>query len=189
MTTISRSEQIDALAAALAQAQSVMGGAVKDSANPFFKSRYADLSSVVDACRGPLTANGIAVIQSPSAEGPRVSVETLLVHASGQWVSGTVTTTAKDDSPQSIGSAITYLRRYGLQSFVGIAPVDDDAEAAQGRPAPQDTAPKGYQDALDDLRAAPAEDRPKILALWSTDYRRHFHATNPKAFAALGGKL
>src|SRR3954468_11100330 len=103
------SEQINEIAAALAKAQGAMGGAVKDSANPFFKSKYADLSSVWEACRGPLTANGIAVVQSPSAEGLRVSVDTLLTHTSGQWMRGTVSVNAKEDSPQAVGSAITYL--------------------------------------------------------------------------------
>ncbi len=130
MTT---SEQINELAAALAKAQGVMNGAAKDSANPFFKSKYADLASVWEACRKPLTENGLSIIQSPSADGVKVSIETRLLHTSGQWIAGTVTTSAKEDTPQAIGSAITYLRRYALQSFAGVAPEDDDGEAAQGR--------------------------------------------------------
>lgn len=127
------SEQINELAGALAKAQGQMGGAVKDSANPFFKSKYADLSSVWDACRKPLADNGLSVIQFPTSEHSLVSVETMLLHQSGQWVKDTLTVTAKDDSPQAIGSATTYARRYGLQSVVGVAPEDDDAEAAQPR--------------------------------------------------------
>jgi hypothetical protein len=130
MTT---SDSINEIAAALAKAQGEMGGAVKDAANPFFKSKYADLASVRDACIGPLSKHGIAVFQSPSVAGAVVSVETMLAHSSGQWVRGSVSCTAKDDSPQSVGSAITYLRRYALQSFAGVAPEDDDAEAAHGR--------------------------------------------------------
>ena len=127
------SDPLNELAAALAAAQALIVGAVKDSENPFFQSSYPDLASVWDACRLPLTTNGIAVIQSPSTEGARVSVDTLLVHTSGQWVHGSVSVTAKEDSPQAVGSAITYLRRYALQSFAGIAPIDDDGEAAEAR--------------------------------------------------------
>lgn len=122
-----------ALAAALAKAQGEIEGASKDKTNPHFKSRYADLASVWDACRKALSANEIAVIQSPSADGPLVTVETVLVHSSGAAASSRLTMKARDDSPQAIGSAITYGRRYGLASMVGVAPEDDDAEAAQGR--------------------------------------------------------
>jgi len=128
MTT---SEQTGELAAALAKAQGEMGAATKDAANPFFKSRYADLSSIIEASRGALTKNGIAVIQVPSSDGARVTVTTRLLHSSGQWLEGEVSATAKDASPQSVGSSITYLRRYALQSFVGVATADDDGEAAQ----------------------------------------------------------
>lgn len=135
---ITTSEKIDALAAALAKAQGQMGAAVKDSANPFFKSKYADLASVWDACRKPLADNELCVIQAPHSQGCTVSVETMLAHSSGQWLRETLTATAKDESPQAVGSIVTYLRRYGLQSIVGVAPEDDDAEAAQGRrPEPQ----------------------------------------------------
>lgn len=127
------SENIDLLAAALSKAQAVMEGAVRDAANPFFKSKYADLASVWDACRKALTDNGLCIIQTPSADGPKVSVETMLAHSSGQWAQGTLTAETKDASPQTIGSCITYLRRYGLQSIAGVAPEDDDGEAAQGR--------------------------------------------------------
>lgn len=130
MTT---SETINEIAAALAQAQGEITGAVKDSANPFFKSKYADLASVWDACRAPLSKHGLAIVQSPRADGTLVTVETMLTHASGQWIRDSLSVVAKDDSPQAVGSAITYLRRYALQSFAGVAPDDDDAEAAHGR--------------------------------------------------------
>ncbi len=131
MTT---SDEIHELAAALSLAQGDMEGAKKDAANPFFKSKYADIASVWEACRGPLSKHGLAVIQSPRVDGVHVYLDTLLTHSSGQWMRGTVSATAKDDGPQALGSVITYLRRYALQSFVGVAAEDDDAEAAQGRP-------------------------------------------------------
>lgn len=191
MTT---SEQINELAGALAKAQGEMGGAKKDAANPFFKSKYADLASVREACLGALTKHGIAVVQSPSAEGSIVSVVTLLVHSSGQWMRGVASCTAKDDSPQSVGSATTYLRRYALQSFAGIAPEDDDAEAAQGRGQKATvtpitaTAPKGYQDWLDDMAAVVEEGTERLSAAWKAskaDYRQHLTTTNPKQWEAM----
>jgi hypothetical protein len=127
------SAEINEIATALSKAQGEMGGALKDSANPFFKSKYADLASVWDACRGPLSKHGLAVIQAPTTSGNLVSVMTLLTHGSGQWIRDTLTVAAKDDSPQAVGSCISYLRRYALQSFAGVAPEDDDAEAAHGR--------------------------------------------------------
>jgi hypothetical protein len=127
------SPAIGQIGKALSAAQGKLKGAVKDSNNPFFKSKYADLSSVWDACRDALAENNIAVIQGPMADGSKITVTTLLVHESGEWVSEALTSHAKDDSPQSVGSTITYLRRYGLASMVGVAPEDDDAEAAQPR--------------------------------------------------------
>ena len=128
------SNSIGNLAKALSAAQGELKGAVKDANNPFFKSKYADLSSVWEACRAALAKNNIAVIQAPRANGATVSVTTVLAHESGEWAAEDLTATAKDDSPQSVGSTITYLRRYGLASMVGVAPEDDDAESAQPRP-------------------------------------------------------
>lgn len=130
---MTHSEQINEIAGALAKAQGAIRGAAKDSLNPHFKNRYADLASVWEACREQLAANGIAVVQAPGAEGATVSVETLLVHSSGQWFKDALSTLAADARAQSIGSAITYLRRYALAAMVGVAPEDDDGEAAEGR--------------------------------------------------------
>lgn len=153
------SDDINELAAALAKAQGEMEGALKDSANPFFKSKYADLSSVWTACRAPLSKYGLSVAQFPKTEyqgtpepyewtskmgetryGVRaiclVSVLTRLSHASGQWMEDSLSAMLPTGDPQSVGSAISYLRRYALQSVAGVAPEDDDGEAALGRPAP-----------------------------------------------------
>jgi len=128
-----RSDSIGALAKAMSQAQGKMKGAAKDSANPFFKSKYADLASVWDACRDALADAGVAVFQPARAEGAKVTVTTMLAHSEGEWLSEDLTVTAKEESPQAVGSAITYARRYGLASMVGVAPEDDDGEAAHGR--------------------------------------------------------
>lgn len=129
-----RSIGIAELTKALSKAQGAMGFAKKDANNPFYSSKYADLASVWDACREPLSANGLAVIQisvKPS-EPNRVAVDTILSHSSGEWISGVLELTPVKADPQSVGSAITYARRYGLQAIVGIAPEDDDGNAASG---------------------------------------------------------
>lgn len=131
---IETSVEIKDLAAALALAQAEMEGAKKDAANPFFKSKYADLSSVWEACRGPLTKHGLSVVQTTSSdENANTVVTTMLLHSSGQWIRDTLTAKPKENSPQGIGSTITYLRRYALAAIAGVAPEDDDGEAAQGR--------------------------------------------------------
>lgn len=129
-----QSEQINELAAALSKAQSQIVGALKDSKNPFFKSNYADLASCWDACRKQLSDNGLAVIQTTDFDPSGiVFVITRLTHSSGQWIEGRLPVKAKDDGPQAQGSGITYARRYALAAIVGLAQIDDDAEAATGR--------------------------------------------------------
>ena len=136
-----RSESIGKLAAALAKAQKAIKGAPKDARNPHFNSRYADLATVVDACRDALADQEIAVIQSASADAQIVGLTTLLMHSSGEWIeSDPLHVQVRDAAPQAIGSGLTYLRRYQLGAVVGIAPEDDDAEAAEGRSVPRTVA-------------------------------------------------
>ena len=130
-----QSETIGALAAALSKAQADITGALKDSSNPFFKSKYADLASCWDACRKQLAANGLSVIQTTQMTEQGLMLVTTLAHASGEWIAGQMPVLTKDASPQGQGSGITYARRYALAAIVGLAQVDDDAEAAQGRKA------------------------------------------------------
>jgi hypothetical protein len=129
------SEAIDKLATALHAAQSEMGGAEKGAANPFFKSKYADLTSVIMAVKGPFTKHGISYIQAPVSEDGKVGVTTRLMHVSGQWLEETLLVPLVKQDPQAAGSALTYARRYALQSFAGIPAVDDDGEAAMLRTA------------------------------------------------------
>jgi hypothetical protein len=124
---------IGKLAGALAKAQGGITGALKDSANPFFKSKYADLAACWDACRKPLSDNGLAVIQTTEIRGEFVTIVTLLAHESGEWIRSRLPMKPKDFSPQAVGSTMTYARRYALAAMVGLAQVDDDAEAAQRR--------------------------------------------------------
>ncbi|TSA58316.1 MAG: hypothetical protein D4R39_00925 [Methylophilaceae bacterium] len=124
------SEQIDKIAPALLKAQMMMGSAVKEANNPFFKSKYADFSSVIEAVKDALNENDIFYIQGASGDGTLVSVETRLVHSSGQWFSSTATTPLAKNDAQGVGSAITYLKRYSLQAMCGVPSDDDDGNAA-----------------------------------------------------------
>lgn len=120
------------IASALAAAQSSMGHALKDSRNPHFRSEFASLQSVVDAVRPHLSEQGIAVVQMPSYDGERVSVTTLLLWRD-QELESTISAKPTKSDPQGIGSAVTYLRRYGLMAITGIAPADDDGNASSAR--------------------------------------------------------
>lgn len=187
MTT---SEQIHELATALAKAQGEMSGASKDSANPFFKSKYADFASVRAACLPALTKHGIAVVQSPEVADMTVTIETRLIHSSGQWLAGSVQCAAKDSTPQSIGSAISYLRRYGLQAFACVAAEDDDGEAAQGRAvaSPKLTKPKGYEIWLKDLEAEADRGEVALKEKWQhsmKEFREYLLSDNAKAWTDL----
>ncbi len=126
------SELIDQLFLALSQAQAEIEAAPKDKINPHFKSRYADLSSIWEACRGSLGKYGLAVIQSPSITPERfLRVTTRIVHKSGQWIEGELDLKPAKDDAQGMGSAITYARRYSLSSMLGvISEEDDDGNAA-----------------------------------------------------------
>jgi hypothetical protein len=126
------SEQVHEIAGALAKAQGEIKAAAKDRENPFFNSRYATLDSIREACVGPLSSHGVAVLQGVSATPETVTVTTMLVHTSGQWVKEALSLVPRDASPQAAGSAITYARRYGLAAMVGVtAEEDDDGNAAQ----------------------------------------------------------
>ena len=124
---------IGQLAAALAAAQGKITGALKDSSNPFFKSKYADLASCWEACRIPLSENGLAVIQTTAESADGVIVLTTLVHKSGEWIRGTLMMKPIKADPQGVGSCITYARRYALAAIVGLAQIDDDANAASSK--------------------------------------------------------
>ncbi len=118
------------IALALAKAQAEMGRAFKESSNPAFRSKYADLGNVMDACLPALNKHEIAVIQPIcETEAGRV-VKTILIHSSGECLECAVPLIVGKNDMQGLGSAITYGRRYGLMSMAGIAPEDDDGNAA-----------------------------------------------------------
>lgn len=131
---MNRSDSITKIAAALVKAQAAMGNAVKDSKNPFFKSSYADLNAVREACLPALNANGVSVLQPTVHVDGKPFVETVLLHESGEFISSlTEVICAKANDPQAHGSGVSYARRYGLQSMVNLGSADDDGESAMGR--------------------------------------------------------
>jgi hypothetical protein len=129
------SPSITTIAAVLPKAQAEIKGALKDATNPHFKSRYADLTSVIDACKTALNKHGITFLQPVRAGEEGVIVETVLLHTSGEWISDELELPVSKNDAQGVGSAITYGRRYGLQSMVGIPAEDDDGNAASKTPA------------------------------------------------------
>jgi hypothetical protein len=133
---MNKSDSIAALAAALSKAQAQIEGAIKDSTNPHFRSKYADLSSVVDAIRKPIAANGLAYVQTINQADNAASVSTIIMHASGEWIDcGAIAVPVSKGDAQGYGSALTYARRYSLSAAFGVAPEDDDGNAA-ARAAP-----------------------------------------------------
>lgn len=143
---MNQSETIGALAGALAKAQGAIRFALKDSANPFFKSKYADLASVVEAIRDPLSQNGLSWIQRiHESQREEVRVETVILHDSGEWFScGILSVPVSKADAQGHGSALTYARRYSVSAAFGVAADDDDGNAAAkaAPPArPRDTPP------------------------------------------------
>ena len=150
---MNRSDTIASLAAALVAAQAEIENASKNAKNDHFRNRYADLAEVLNTVRPVFAKNGIAIIQSPTLDGNVVSVETMLMHSSGEWISDSCSTPVSKNDAQGIGSAITYMRRYSLAAFAGVAQEDDDGNGATGagqkpaqkprpQPAPQQPAGK-----------------------------------------------
>lgn len=153
---------------ALAKAQTEMGKALKDSNNPHFKSKYADLASVMDACLPALNKNGIAVLQPTYDDEGKMYVKTVLVHGeSGETVECRVPLIVQKQDMQGYGSAVTYARRYGLMSMAGIAPEDDDGNAA-AKAAPKPPSAAQMKRNLDDLEADLADCKTEVslTSLW-----------------------
>lgn len=137
VTGMIQSGEIANLVKALAKAQGQFKPIKRESENPFFKSKYADLGTIIEATKDALSANGLAVTQGVSvSEDGRVNVETMLAHEGGGWLKGTLSLKPKADDPQSIGSACTYARRYALGAILGVASEDDDDGNAATQPAP-----------------------------------------------------
>lgn len=146
------SDSITKISSALLKAQKSMGNAVKDAKNPFYKSFYADLNAIREAALPSLHENGIATLQPTVSVDGKQFVQTTLLHESGEYIASlTEIVCAKQNDPQAYGSAISYARRYGLQSLLCIGAEDNDAEAAMGRTSTkQVTAPTPAKAVIED---------------------------------------
>jgi hypothetical protein len=164
-----------ALYSALVKCQTQIKVALKDSKNPHFKSNYADLTSVMLACKDALAANDLAVLQlSRIHESGTPVLVTRIIHVSGEHVEGEFPLVCKDpNDPQKLGSAVTYARRYALAAALGITADDDDGQAASGhvapaaKPAPAANKTEEYQKLLEDFFKKPVKqwgETDKVLA-------------------------
>ena len=147
-STMDHSPQVCELAKAMAAAQGALKPAPFDMLNPHFGRRYASLSSIAESCRAALASNGIAVFQGTAFADGRVVVTTMVVHSSGQWMRDELSIKPVSDTPQAIGSALTYARRYSLCGMVGVVSEEDDDGNGKGQDAPKTTPkPKATQSA------------------------------------------
>jgi len=128
--TISTSDNLNELATALSKAQGEFDPALKDSNNPFFKSKYADLPSVWAVSREILCKYGLSLLQFPSSNDGKPCLVTRLMHSSGQWMQSSVDLLLTKNDIQGLGSAISYMRRYSMTAILGIVQDDDDGQAA-----------------------------------------------------------
>jgi hypothetical protein len=158
--------QPQGIAAALAKAQTEMGKALKQANNPHFRSKYADLGNVMDACMPALNDNGIAVIQPIGQDEHGTYVETVLLHISGEELRSRVPLIIGKPDMQGFGSAVTYARRYGLMAMAGIAPEDDDGNAAAANPKREERrAPTPAPEPLEDMETFNAKVNAAVFAL------------------------
>lgn len=135
---MNKSETIGEIAKALCKAQDEMGGAAKSSTNPFFNSSYSALPEVIKAIKEPFCNHGLSYSQFPVVEDGRAGVITILMHTSGEWLESKLLLPVAKQDAQATGSAITYARRYALQSIAGIPSEDDDGNAASAPAAKKD---------------------------------------------------
>ncbi len=157
------SESIAALAGALAKAQLQIEPASKNATNPHFRSHYADLASIWDACRGPLNTNGLSIVQFPcDGDVGRTGLCTMLLHSSGEYISEVVTTRSQKDDPQGLGSALTYLRRYALAAVVGVTATEDDDGNAASTPANARVAAPAQRPYIPPPVSPPAVNAPSV---------------------------
>jgi hypothetical protein len=134
---MNKSDTIGELAKALCKAQHDFGPLVKGATNPFFKSSYSTLAAVIDVSRTPLHENGLCFTQTNEPDEPGfITVDTTLIHESGEWIQGRIRMPLAKNDPQGYGSSFSYAKRYALQAILGLASEDDDAESATQRKAP-----------------------------------------------------
>lgn len=171
------------IATALVKAQKAFAPALKSSTNPHFKSKYADLSACVEAVVDSLNANGIFLNQQTSESDSGVIVETVFIHESGELLNcGKLHVPASKQDPQGYGSALTYARRYSLMAACGIAPEDDDGEAATRKPAKQKLTDSAIADFLTTINESDSMDA--LKKAFQIAYRAAEHVGDASAQAA-----
>ena len=171
------------IATALVKAQKAFAPALKSSTNPHFKSKYADLSACVEAVVDSLNANGIFLNQQTSESDSGVIVETVFIHESGELLNcGKLHVPASKQDPQGYGSALTYARRYSLMAACGIAPEDDDCEAATRKPTKQKLTDSAIADFLTTINESDSMDA--LKKAFQIAYRAAEHVGDASAQAA-----
>ena len=163
---MNHSEQINEIATALSKMQAQLTPAIKDSSNPFFKSKYADLTSVWEACRTPLTNNGLSVTQTMEDRDGRIILITTLMHTSGQWIRSVLPILwgkGSGNEAQALGAGISYMRRYALSSILGVVQDDDDGNSAFSN-RPQIVSKFHAQELQDLLNECDEKYRAKVVA-------------------------
>ena len=167
-----RSESIKELAKALSAAQGVMTAAKMDKENPFLKNKYADLGSVISAAKQPMQANGLAVSQLIGGDGAHVTITTLLMHLSGEWLSTEMSMPVGEargkSQAQEIGSIITYLRRYSLAAILGVHADEDVDGNGEGEKKQAKSAPSAPSNGKSAPESAPTMTIDQAESEWSS---------------------
>jgi len=176
---MNQTENINDLVSSLAKAQGEMRPALKNETS-HYKKKYADFNAVMEVCREPLSKNGLAVMQYAEGDSNSMKLVTMLAHSSGQWIKSSLPLIMAKNDCQGFGSAMTYMKRYGLAALLGIVcDEDDDGEAAVGRgkqkevdPIPEKAVEKLSFNEIKDITTILGEDTErlnKILAHYKVD--------------------
>jgi hypothetical protein len=192
--SMNTSEAVNEIATALSLAQGAIKPASKDSINPHFKSKYADMAAVIEAIREPLAKNGLSVVQDSVTSPEGVSVTTRIFHCSGQWIeTGPLTVPVGKFDAHGVGSAGTYAKRYSILGALNVSSLDSDDdgnEASVPHRAKQQSSvpPDGFQDWVDDLTATAETGHIALKQAWTESdkhLRAHLTATHPERWAKL----
>jgi hypothetical protein len=176
---VEKSEQINELSTALSLAQFEMGNAAKDSKNPFFNSKYADLAEIINTVKASFGNHGLSYSQHPSYNNGDVLLTTIIMHKSGQWMSSCMSMPVVKKDPQGVGSAVTYCRRYSLASICGITQEDDDGNDASN--TGKDNYRKGFDDLKENHKGKDTRtDREKNNAILDNDDIPDYGKNQPK---------
>ena len=183
---MNKSESIAAISQAIAKAQGEVENASKNAKNPHFKSKYADLAELLNTVRPVFSGHGLAIVQMPSFVDGVASVETLISHSSGEWISSICSAPVSKQDAQGVGSAITYLRRYSLAAMCGIAQEDDDANSSVGHaPQPQTQAKPQAKPEISSERLAKAIEAIKAGKATKDSVINNFTLTNAQHAAIM----